>query len=65
VIVSRLSGDALQRWMDAPPLAVCNRCGRQTWAATEAGREDRMTQPDGNPCGGMFREDYRPEWRPQ
>jgi hypothetical protein len=42
--------------MDAPPLAQCNRCGRKSWDADAAGTEDRMTQPDGNPCGGRFLE---------
>lgn len=39
---------------DAPPLAECNRCHRETWAPDMDGTEDRMTQPDGNPCGGRF-----------
>lgn len=37
-----------------PPVASCNRCGRLSWSGTDLGTEDRMTQPDGNPCGGMF-----------
>lgn len=41
-------------WLNAPPLGQCNRCGRQTWEASEVGAEDRMTQPDGNPCGGRI-----------
>ena len=49
-----LSGDDLRRWMEAPPMAKCNRCGRKTWDEDELHREDRMTQPDGNPCGGRF-----------
>lgn len=32
----------------------CNRCGRYTWDLSQFGAEDRMTQPDGNPCGGLF-----------
>lgn len=40
--------------LDAAPLAVCNRCGRKTWADELVGTEDRMTQPDGSPCGGKF-----------
>lgn len=32
----------------------CNRCGRSTWTKADLGTEDRMTQPDGNPCGGRF-----------
>lgn len=39
---------------DAPPLAECNRCGRKTWDESGVGIEDRMPQPDGNPCGGRF-----------
>jgi hypothetical protein len=35
-------------------LAQCNRCGRKTWAQDQVNEEDRMTQPDGNPCGGLF-----------
>jgi hypothetical protein len=41
--------------LNAPPLAECDRCGRKTWAEAEVGTEDRMTQPDGNPCGGRLR----------
>lgn len=37
-----------------PPLGRCNRCHRKTWAANEIGTEDRVTQPDGNPCGGKI-----------
>jgi len=39
---------------DAAPKAQCGRCGRWTWAPIEFGQEDRMRQPDGFPCGGMF-----------
>lgn len=35
-----------------PPLGECGRCHRKTWAPSEVGHEDRMTQPDGFPCGG-------------
>jgi len=38
---------------DAPSVA-CGRCGRHTWSPSEFGQEDRMTQPDGFPCGGRF-----------
>jgi hypothetical protein len=38
---------------DAPTLR-CGRCGRQTVDMAAAGTEDRMTQPDGYPCGGRF-----------
>lgn len=41
-------------WLEAPPLGVCRRCGRKTWAESELGAEDRMTQPDGDPCGGRI-----------
>jgi hypothetical protein len=37
-------------------LAECGKCHRKTWAPSEVGQEDRMTQPDGEPCGGQFRE---------
>lgn len=40
--------------LDTAPLGCCNRCGRQTWSESEVGTEDRMTQPDGNPCGGRL-----------
>jgi NAD-dependent SIR2 family protein deacetylase len=36
------------------PSQRCNRCGRKTWDAESFNREDRMTQPDDNPCGGRF-----------
>lgn len=39
---------------ESAPSAVCGRCQRHTWAPTEFGKEDRMTQPDGFPCGGRF-----------
>ena len=39
---------------DGPPLARCSRCGRSTWSLSEIDTEDRMTQPDGGPCGGKF-----------
>ena len=35
-------------------LARCDRCGRKTWTPERVNTEDRMTQPDGNPCGGRF-----------
>lgn len=38
----------------APIIGHCNRCHRATWDEDQFGRECRMTQPDGNPCGGMF-----------
>lgn len=39
---------------DDAPVRRCSRCGRQTVDAAEFGTEDRMTQPDGFPCGGRF-----------
>jgi hypothetical protein len=49
-----LTGDEIPYHLrlDAPPLGQCNRCHRKTWSPDELGAEDRMTQPDGNPCGG-------------
>lgn len=46
-------------WIDiteflSGPSATCGRCHRSTWALSEFGQEDRMTQPDGFPCGGRF-----------
>lgn len=41
-------------WLDAAPIGQCNRCLRQTWSEAELGMEDRMRQPDGNPCGGWI-----------
>lgn len=35
--------------------ARCDRCGRSSWAPDNVGTIDRMTQPDGRPCGGTFR----------
>lgn len=39
---------------DDAPAGVCGRCGRETVAVDLFGQEDRMTQPDGYPCGGRF-----------
>jgi hypothetical protein len=39
---------------DDAPEASCGRCGRKTWDPDQFGQEDRMTQPDGSPCGGRF-----------
>ena len=39
---------------DDAPFARCGRCGRKTWSTEEFGRECRMPQPDGFPCGGRF-----------
>lgn len=43
-----------QTHLAAPPRAICNRCGRVTYAATDIGEKDTMTQPSGEPCGGTF-----------
>jgi hypothetical protein len=40
--------------LDDAPLAQCSRCGRKTWSESQVGAEDRMTMPDGSPCGGRF-----------
>lgn len=40
--------------LDKPPVAQCTRCGRKTWSSSEVNTEDRMTQPDGQPCGGFL-----------
>lgn len=39
---------------DNAPTQRCGRCGRQTVDTAQFGTEDRMTQPDGGPCGGRF-----------
>lgn len=39
---------------DASPIGECNRCHRKTWVASELNTEDRVTQPDGNKCGGQI-----------
>lgn len=39
---------------NAPPLATCIRCHRETFDADEVGQIDTMIQPNGEPCGGMF-----------
>lgn len=51
-----LTGDDLPYHLrpDAKPLARCNRCERESWDSASLGTEDRMPQPDGNPCGGRF-----------
>ena len=37
-----------------PPVAVCNRCGRTTWAQASIGTDDRMEHSTGGRCGGRF-----------
>lgn len=49
-----MSGWGVEIFADDEPLGECNRCRRQTWDPAELGLEDRMTQPDGNPCGGRL-----------
>jgi hypothetical protein len=41
-------------WLDAPAVAVCDRCGRNSWAPDAVDTVDQMTQPDGLACGGWF-----------
>lgn len=41
-------------YLTAAPVGECNRCHRKTWDEENLGTEDRMTQPDGGPCGGTF-----------
>ncbi len=50
-----LEGDEIPAHLrpDAP-VARCKRCGRETVDIDLFGGEDRMTQPDGGPCGGIF-----------
>jgi hypothetical protein len=36
------------------PVGECGRCHRKVWAPDQVGQEDRMTQPDGYPCGGRI-----------
>ena len=36
------------------PRQQCRRCGRWTAAESEFDTHDQMTQPDGDPCGGLF-----------
>lgn len=44
-----------ETWPDLDkPVGECGRCHRKTWFPDEVGKEDRMTQPDGYPCGGRF-----------
>ena len=40
---------------DDAPFQTCNRCERKTWAQSEFGQLDTMTQPDGKACGGRFK----------
>lgn len=37
-----------------PPVAMCNRCGRTTWAHASIGSDDRMDHIAGGRCGGRF-----------
>lgn len=47
--------DLGQDWLRAPPVAMCDRCRRQTWAKEDVGIIDSMPQPDGGICGGTLR----------
>lgn len=40
--------------MDAPALAECTDCHRQTWDVDEVGRACGMRQPNGSVCAGTF-----------
>ncbi len=40
-------------------LATCSRCGRQDYH--KDGIIDKMTQPDGGICGGVFRAPAKPQ----
>ena len=60
-----LTGDDLPPHLRSDALvARCGRCGRESVAEESFGQEDRMTQPDGFPCGGRF-DDPRPHSEPQ
>lgn len=48
------SGIDLEALLAGPPLGECGRCHRKTWTSSEVGQEDRLTQPDGYPCGGRI-----------
>lgn len=39
---------------DAGPAAVCDGCGRSTWAATALGQTCNMPQPGGETCPGTM-----------
>lgn len=51
-----LTGDEIPYHLrlDAPPLAACDRCGRESWDSGVIGTTDQMTQPNGQRCGGTF-----------
>lgn len=46
--------DRLATVIENRPVGRCNRCQRAAWDDAAIGTEDRMTQPDGAPCGGTF-----------
>ena len=51
-------GGSLAGWrplVEEPAVARCDGCGRSTWACEDVGKVDTMTQPNGKPCGGIFR----------
>jgi hypothetical protein len=37
------------------PVGACSACGRKAWDLEQLGTLDKMHQPDGKPCGGIFR----------
>lgn len=39
---------------DEGPVAECSLCGHKTWAKIETGAACGMTQPNGEPCRGLF-----------
>lgn len=54
-------------YLNAPPEAVCDRCGRHTWARYNLNEICGMPQPDGHICGGRFvvYSFYMPEDEPE
>lgn len=52
--MSELTDGDLARWLNETPVATCDRCGRKSWDPEAVDIEDRMIQPDGNPCGGRL-----------
>jgi hypothetical protein len=47
-------GEWPEHLRDDAPFAVCDACGRMTWATSEFGLVCAMPQPDGLPCSGRF-----------
>lgn len=44
----------VQAWINPPPPIKCTRCNRVSPSGIE-GQTDTLIQPDGRPCGGVFR----------